>query len=67
MAIVIFNEGVPRDVFLIPSTRWNSPDGVFKDRDYDGKKSAPEWGLELSATQIPMLAEYVFSRAVQQF
>ena len=63
MAVVLFREGSPGDVYVIPSIQWHTPDGALKDRDYEGKKSAPEWGLELSAKQIPTLSEYAFRNA----
>ena len=66
MAVVTFSDGMPPQVYLIPSIQWTAPNTLIKDRDYPGLKSAPEWGLELSEAQLPALAEYRFSRSVQQ-
>jgi hypothetical protein len=33
-------------------------------RDYEGKKSKPEWGLNLSRRTIPLLEQYRFERNV---
>lgn len=57
-AIVLFNpSGIP-SFYLIPSTRWDSPDGFFVSRDYLDKKSKPEYGLNLSKRNLPFLENY---------
>ncbi len=58
-AIVILSEGKLPELFLLPSTLWAQPNGVFVSRDYDkpGLKSRPEWGLSVSEKTLPVLRE----------
>jgi hypothetical protein len=44
--------------FLIPSRTWEKPNALFVDRQYVGKKSAPEWGLQFSAKNMPLLEPF---------
>ncbi|RAI45321.1 DUF4365 domain-containing protein [Rhodoplanes roseus] len=54
-ALALFRDGHEPDMFLIPAARWNKPDGIFVDRNYDGLKSAPEYGITLSPKTLPGL------------
>jgi hypothetical protein len=44
LALVILGEGEEPRMFLIPSSAWQGAKPPFVDRDYDGKRSAPEYG-----------------------
>jgi len=63
-AIVIFIEEKPPQLYLIPSLVWSNPNGLFVSRDYEGKKSNPEWGINLAKKYIPLLKEYEFSKVI---
>jgi hypothetical protein len=63
-AVVLFDEGKPPSLFLIPSTAWNTPDALLCRRDYEGKKSKPEWGLTLTAKGRTRLADFNFDSAI---
>ena len=63
-AIVLLRENKPPDLYLIPATAWNSPNALLVDRDYEGKSSDPEWGLNISNKNLPLLMEYEFDRVV---
>ena len=52
-------------LYLIPSLVWNDPNGTFVSRDYDGLKSKPEWGLNLSTKNISALEEFAFHQAIR--
>jgi len=65
-AVVFFLPNQAPDLFLIPSMTWCTPNRCFVSRDYEGKKSMPEWGLSVTPTTYPMLAEYSFERIVQR-
>ena len=67
MAFVLFREGVEPDLYLIPSTAWKRIDPLFRDREYEGLKSAPEWGLNVSKKNFPLLEEYRFATVVERF
>jgi hypothetical protein len=65
LGLALFFEGREPELFLIPSTRWTTPDTVFCDRPYGGElKSKPEWGLSLSRKSMPMLDEFRFEHAI---
>jgi len=64
-AIVIFPEGRRPKIYLIPSTAWSNPDSLLVGHDYDGKKSKPEWGLNLSKKNLPLLTQFKFSKVVR--
>jgi len=59
-AIVLFFEGQPPRFFLVPATVWRQPNALFVNRDYEGGKSKPEWGANLSHKNLPLLATYGF-------
>jgi hypothetical protein len=50
---------------LIPSTRWVNPGLLFVDRDFEGLKSKPEWGLNISLRNLQLMEEFSFHRSVQ--
>lgn len=62
---LLFEEQAPQ-LFLIPSTVWRSPDAVFVERNYDGLKSKPEWGLNISQKNMPALEPYLFERTAER-
>ncbi|WP_144790003.1 DUF4365 domain-containing protein [Lysinibacillus fusiformis] len=66
-AIVLFNPSDTPSFYLIPSTRWDSPDGFFVSRDYLDKKSKPEYGLNLSKRNLPFLETYSIDNVFYNF
>lgn len=56
--VVIADEGSEPALFLIPSSVWATPKAPFSSRDFEGKKSDPEYGISISRTTLPMLAPY---------
>ena len=64
LALAILNQGKEPELYLVPSEAWVSPNSLLVDREYEGKKSNPEWGLNLSAKNMPLLEEYVFHKMV---
>ena len=63
-AVVVYLEGKPPELFLIPSLSWNHPDKLLKDRNYEGKKSKPEWGLEPRHKEL--LQNFDFDKKIEQ-
>lgn len=53
-------------LFLIPALTWQSPDRLFVSHDYEGKKSAPEWGLNLSRKNYEQLQMYSFDIVISE-
>lgn len=60
LALLIFTDGSEPSIFLIPATAWLSPNSIFVDREYEGLKSKPEWGVNLSTKNMPLLEPYQF-------
>lgn len=58
LALVMLDENVAPDIYLIPALAWRSPDELFVDRDYIGLKSKAEWGLNLSMKNRALLLPY---------
>jgi hypothetical protein len=56
--LVRLPESDPAEVYVIPTTVWEAPDNVFVSRDYPDLKSPPEWGINLSARNLPALQRY---------
>ncbi len=65
LALVILNEGKEPNLYLIPSPAWQESNDLFKDKNYEGKKSKPEWGLNISGKNMPLLNDYSFSQAIE--
>lgn len=65
-AIVLFEAGEAPRLYLIRSTEWLKPNGLLVSRDYEGKKSKPEWGIKLSKRNLPLLEQFSFGRAVRE-
>lgn len=65
-AIVLFFEGKKPQLYLVPSIAWRHPNSLFKSRDYPGRKSDPEWGLELNRKNLPMLERFAFDKTVRK-
>jgi hypothetical protein len=62
LAVVLLEEKkVPR-LYLIPSTAWLEPNALLVSHDYIGKKSEPEWGVNLSSRNLPFLEDYEFEK-----
>lgn len=51
IAFVILQSNINPTLLLIPGNKWKAEslkNKIFCDRNYDGKKSKPEWGLTIS-------------------
>ena len=64
LALALLLEGHSPLLYLVPSTMWLAPDAVFVDRNYEGLKSQPEWGLNISGKNMPALEAYAFETTV---
>lgn len=58
LALLIFEDGKLPETYLIPATAWKTPNELLCDKDYEGLKSKPEYGLNLSKKNMPLLEEY---------
>lgn len=54
--------------YIIPATVWgDTSKGVFVHRTYEGKKSKPEYGINLSKKNIPFLDDYLLEKMIDKF
>jgi hypothetical protein len=67
LALVLLHEGSAPQLFLIPAEAWRNCNGLFVSRDYVGKKSEEEWGLNLSRRNLPLLRPYEFHESAPRF
>lgn len=65
VAFVYFEKGNPPKLFLIPLPEWLGASPILANRDYDGKKSKPEWGINLSKKNIDLLKTYSFEEVIK--
>ena len=55
-----------KKLYLIPSIEWLEPNNLLVYREYKGLKSAPEFGINLSKVNLPLLNEFAFDAVVDQ-
>lgn len=54
--------------YIVPATVWkNDVTGMFVHRTYEGKKSKPEYGMNLSAKNMPFLDDYRIEKMIDMF
>lgn len=58
LALLIFENGKLPEVYLIPAIEWKTPNELLCDKDYQGLKSKPEYGLNLSKKNLPILRKF---------
>ncbi|MBZ5538283.1 MAG: DUF4365 domain-containing protein [Acidobacteriia bacterium] len=61
-AVVLFQQLKPPALFLIESERRLHLDPLFVSRDYEDNESEPEWGLNLSEKNRPLLETFRFDQ-----
>jgi len=63
-AVIIFLPMKMPQTYLLPALAWQSPDLLLVSHDYIGKKSKPEWGLNLSSKNLDILQKYNFDKTI---
>ena len=64
LALGLLIEDLPPDLYLIPSMTWATPNAVFRENNYEGLKSSPEWGINISKKNLPSLAPFAFHKVI---
>lgn len=64
LALLLFEKGKLPDAYLIPAKAWKTPNALLCDKDYEGLKSKPEYGLKLSKRNMSLLKNYSFKVAL---
>jgi hypothetical protein len=65
-AVVLFLQGRQPEFYLIPAQARGSPNALLVSRDYERLKSKPEWGLNLTPTNLHLLAPYAFAQTLER-
>ena len=53
--------------YIIPATAWGTDTtGIFTHRTYEGKKSKPEYGVNLSKKNLPLLEAYKLEKVIDK-
>ncbi len=58
LSLLLFEDGKLPETYLIPATAWRTPNELLCDKDYEGLKSKPEYGLNLSKKNMRLLQPY---------
>ena len=66
LALLIFEDGKLPEMYLVPAMAWKAPDALLCDKNYEGLKSKPEYGLNLSKKNMPLLSSYKFAEVIEQ-
>ena len=61
--LVLLGDDPEPGVYLVPSLEWADASPPLTDRDYEGRKSEPEYGIEISASSLASLRRYVWTDA----
>ena len=64
LALVVLHAGSEPEMYLIPAGAWRDAKPPFADRDYDGLKSPPEYGLTVSPSAMVALEPFRFAGAI---
>lgn len=65
LALVLLEERKEPALYLIPGVTWKQPNPLFVDRQYEDRASRPEWGMNLSQKNLPLLEPYSFERQIR--
>lgn len=64
VASVVLHPDREPELYLIPMTAWLSPSPLLVSREYQGLKSAPEWGINISRKNQPLLDTFRFDQVI---
>ena len=64
LALVILHADSEPEMYLTPASAWQNAKSPFADRDYDGLKSPPEYGLTVSPAAMAALEPFRFTGAI---
>ena len=68
IALVEWQNEQPISLYLIPTSEWNTGKwNILKDRDYEGLKSEPEWGIDINQSNKYELNNFQFNKFINTF
>lgn len=60
--LVLLTDGEHPACYLIPTSAWDRESKLFVSHDYEGKRSKPEYGVNISKKNKPELEQYELER-----
>ena len=66
LSLVIFKEHEEPKIYLINRKAWKMQSEVFKEKKYEGKRSAPEWGINISKKNMDVLNQYQIENVIEE-
>jgi len=64
LSLLLFEDARLPEIYLIPATAWKNPSDLLCDKDYKGLKRKPEYGLNISKKNMPLLQLYKFEKVI---
>ena len=65
--LILLVDGEHPDMYIIPASAWRQESCVFVYRSYEGKKSKPEYGVNISKKNMPELEKYKLENMLSLF
>lgn len=65
-ALVLLDDGHAPALYCIPTIDWLEPSPPLTSRDYIGKASEPEYGIEINTAALPALNRYAWTAATER-
>jgi hypothetical protein len=64
--LVLLGDEPEPTVYLVPSLAWVNASPPLTDRDYEGGKSEPEYGIDITRSAVTLLRRYAWTDASAQ-
>lgn len=66
IAFVEWINDKPSNLYFIPMSEWENPDlTILKDRNYEGLKSKPEWGIDINQSNKHELNQFLANKIIK--
>lgn len=67
LILLLLVDGEEPDMYIIPASAWRQESQVFVSHDYEGKKSKPEYGINISKKNMQELVKYRLGNMLSLF
>lgn len=65
--LILLSDGNHPDMYIIPTAAWRQESKVFVSHNYEGKKSKPDYGVNISKKNMPELEKYHIENMLSLF
>jgi len=66
LILLLFEDNILPKVFMIPSKAWKNPNDLLCDKNYEGLKSKPEYGINISKKNMSLLVKYKIDKMMNE-